>query len=553
MNISASDDQLANEAKRGNAAAFEELVRRHCGLVHAIGYAHLGQREAAEDLVQEVFLRAHLSLDKYEAKASFAAWLSRIARNLATDWLRRGNTSPRLVPLLSQQEAKMNRIPENRLRDPRARAESAETDKAVAEALQTLPPMQREIVLLHHCEEMSQRQIADQLGVNQATISRHLNRALHALRGQLQDGEMKSMRSLKVSQQTVASAVMIAATASKLTASAKASLLASAQMSGSAGGNTGIGYGMTALTSIITGVKVMSSAKLIVAGVTSLALLGGGTYVYQTSQNKHTQTEVRHVDTGALNRFKEAVTLQPGENIRIVSEIPHDARMAFYTDQVLSRQSHQQENPDIPSSLRVTWEETPAGTEAKIASWDFGVPRKLGDVLTTFLNIPADQIQGQPALLATRLPGDSVIRAGASEVEILSGLEQALREHGIRATFRFRAIQRDVVLVQGDYQQGPVNGPDWLNVIVEGRPTPDSGNGTGSYSDFAMFLGQLGDLAGVRLVDETRTRPGNLAMKWDGDLSVDPTKTFTQVSQQLGYRFVPAKREVRQLVVERRL
>jgi RNA polymerase sigma-70 factor (ECF subfamily) len=73
----------------GNAEAFNALVERYFGTIYAIAYAHLGNREAAEDLTQEVFLRAYLHLASLDCASRFSAWLCRIARNLAADWLRR--------------------------------------------------------------------------------------------------------------------------------------------------------------------------------------------------------------------------------------------------------------------------------------------------------------------------------------------------------------------------------------------------------------------------------------------------------------------------------
>ena len=81
-----ADADLVAAAQAGSRPAFERLVERYFGMVYAIGYARLRQRETAEDLAQEVFLRVMLSLEQLKEPRWFAPWLGRIARNLALDW-----------------------------------------------------------------------------------------------------------------------------------------------------------------------------------------------------------------------------------------------------------------------------------------------------------------------------------------------------------------------------------------------------------------------------------------------------------------------------------
>jgi RNA polymerase sigma factor (sigma-70 family) len=95
-----ADADLVQASREGEPRAFEQLVERHFPMVYAIAYARLGQAEAAEDLAQEVFLRAHLFLHSLEFPDRFAGWLSRIARNEAISWLRARQRSSRLVRMV---------------------------------------------------------------------------------------------------------------------------------------------------------------------------------------------------------------------------------------------------------------------------------------------------------------------------------------------------------------------------------------------------------------------------------------------------------------------
>ena len=80
--------KLVKAAMAGNRDAFEKLVKLRFSLVYAIAYTQLADRQIAEDLAQEVFLRVYLHLDSLKSPEKFTPWLARITRNLATSWQR---------------------------------------------------------------------------------------------------------------------------------------------------------------------------------------------------------------------------------------------------------------------------------------------------------------------------------------------------------------------------------------------------------------------------------------------------------------------------------
>lgn len=91
------DEQAVRAVLGGEVRAFNGLVERHFGMVYAIAFARLANRHAAEDLTQETFLRAWLHLANLDPPSRFPAWLSQIARNLACDWLKRGQRVSAIV------------------------------------------------------------------------------------------------------------------------------------------------------------------------------------------------------------------------------------------------------------------------------------------------------------------------------------------------------------------------------------------------------------------------------------------------------------------------
>lgn len=159
MMQSARDEDLLQAAKRGDACALETLVERHFGAVYAIAYGRMGYRETVEDLAQEVFLRACLYLDQLKDTGRFAGWLSQIVHNLANDWLKRGQRASRLVLIVPLEEVKQE-IADPKGMNPRQQAGRKEEDETVRNAIFRLSEKQREIVLLHNIEGLSQKEIA---------------------------------------------------------------------------------------------------------------------------------------------------------------------------------------------------------------------------------------------------------------------------------------------------------------------------------------------------------------------------------------------------------
>lgn len=154
--VSTSDAELVAEARKGRREAFDELAARHFGVVYAIGLARLGSCDQAEDLAQEVFLRAFLLLDQLASPGLFSHWLARMARNLAIDWQRRGEAASRLIPMVPLEE-----VPAEKPVAPcaeNARDEAVRTEQSAAlgsTALASLRPENRELVLLHYMEGIS--------------------------------------------------------------------------------------------------------------------------------------------------------------------------------------------------------------------------------------------------------------------------------------------------------------------------------------------------------------------------------------------------------------
>jgi len=184
------DVRLMLRARDGDEAAFSELVANYQDRLVAV-LAHLLQnREAAEDLAQEVFLRIYRARSGYQPTARFSTWMFQIANNLARN-LRR-DTGRRREILLNGDESGLNSadaaprtIADKSGLMPTRQSEKSEMRAVVQAALETLTETQRMAVLLHRFDEMSYADIAATLDLSPSAVKSLLSRARESLREKL--------------------------------------------------------------------------------------------------------------------------------------------------------------------------------------------------------------------------------------------------------------------------------------------------------------------------------------------------------------------------------
>ena len=135
-------------------------------------------RELAEDLSQEVFLKAYRALASYDAERKFSSWLFKIAHNATIDHLRKSELAT--VPLATDDPDHGNLV--DVLEDPTAitphrRAESSDLAAALDDAVRELRPAYLEVILLRHREELSYQEIAEVMEASLGTVKTNLHRA----------------------------------------------------------------------------------------------------------------------------------------------------------------------------------------------------------------------------------------------------------------------------------------------------------------------------------------------------------------------------------------
>ena len=195
IRIVSRDEKLVEAAQAGCASAFAELRRLYARRVYRTVLAITRNREDAEDAVQESFLKAYMALSKFEGRANFYSWLTRIAINSSLMILRKRRTHPETsLHLVTEQEGE---IPLFEMRDskpnPEQSYEQREKYQTLVHAIGKLPPSLREVVEIRAMQEYSVLETAGILDISAAAAKSRLYRA----RTRLATSRTNGNRSLK--------------------------------------------------------------------------------------------------------------------------------------------------------------------------------------------------------------------------------------------------------------------------------------------------------------------------------------------------------------------
>ena len=171
-----NDGELVRRARRGDERAFGLLVQKYQRAAYAVAYSVTGRHEDSEDAAQEAFLVALQRLEECRSPERFAGWLMTIVRNRSRNLVRREVLRETdQVPVSASAGTP----------GPDQEAELTELKDVLREALDLLPEVQREVVLLHDLEGWKHREIADRIGLPSGTVRSHLHFARKALRDAL--------------------------------------------------------------------------------------------------------------------------------------------------------------------------------------------------------------------------------------------------------------------------------------------------------------------------------------------------------------------------------
>ena len=185
-----SDQEVVARAREGREPAYRELIRRYERPVFSLVFRMVRDRELAEDLTQETFVKALNAVESYRPEFKFSSWIFKIANNAAIDHLRR-----RELQTLSLEGSPNALTPEaieatalqlrDRLENPLEELEARELGGQIELAIARLRPEYRSCILLRHVEGRAYEEIAEMLDLPLGTVKTYIHRARNELRASL--------------------------------------------------------------------------------------------------------------------------------------------------------------------------------------------------------------------------------------------------------------------------------------------------------------------------------------------------------------------------------
>nr|WP_240979011.1 sigma-70 family RNA polymerase sigma factor [Longimicrobium terrae] len=182
---------MVTRAQQGSEKAYRELLGRYERPVFSIIYRMIRDREQAEDLAQETFVRVFNHIDRYDPKYKFSSWIFKIATNLTIDHIRRKELNTvsidgsRNATTAEQIEATAITIisPDE---NPEELLEAKELGEEIEEAIGRLRPEYRAAILLRHVEGREYQEIAEIMALPLGTVKTYIHRGRNELRETLQ-------------------------------------------------------------------------------------------------------------------------------------------------------------------------------------------------------------------------------------------------------------------------------------------------------------------------------------------------------------------------------
>ena len=182
--MSQSDNELIKEIIKGNESAMEILVKRHYNMIHSFVYRNVGEDSTSYDLTQEIFIKIMKNITKYDYKnGQFLHWILKIANNHCIDYFRSSvyrqrNENKNIDDMeISNDESVIDILEKN------------ETRKAVKTAVDNLPVLQRETIILKYYNHLKIKEISEITGNNESTIKSRIFSGIKNLKKSMGGGK----------------------------------------------------------------------------------------------------------------------------------------------------------------------------------------------------------------------------------------------------------------------------------------------------------------------------------------------------------------------------
>ncbi|TCZ69870.1 RNA polymerase sigma factor SigW [Paenibacillus albiflavus] len=181
------ETRLAKLARNGDRRAFAELVELYKDKIYHLGYRMLGNRQEAEDIVQETFMRLYSNLHRYDENQKFSTWIFRIAANLCIDRLRKRKVTYSLDAEVNDGEGNDYYAMMSSDEDtPEKQVIVSETQRQIRKVIDNMPDKYKSIIVLRYLQDLSLQEISDVLDMPITTIKTRLHRGREYLRKKLE-------------------------------------------------------------------------------------------------------------------------------------------------------------------------------------------------------------------------------------------------------------------------------------------------------------------------------------------------------------------------------
>jgi RNA polymerase sigma factor (sigma-70 family) len=181
------EDHLVERARRGDARAYEELVKTNQGIAFRTAYLIAGSAEEAQDAAQVAFVKAYRALGRFRRGAPFRPWLLRIVANEARNRRRAAGRRASLALRLAVDETSGGAAP-----SPEGDLLESERRRALVDALGRLREEDQLVVACRYLLDLSEEDTAETLGWRRGTVKSRLSRALARLRTELEEVDARA-------------------------------------------------------------------------------------------------------------------------------------------------------------------------------------------------------------------------------------------------------------------------------------------------------------------------------------------------------------------------